>query len=304
MPLYQHVLVGRRMLDLFATSDVDASAGFVREGAPVNHELLRIARDDWASTHIRDRRTPKGRPQRGGRRPVGNGRRVWIPSRVDVLDQLDAVGLLPAIVFIFSRVGCDAAVEQCRRAGIRLTTPEERDEIIEYVEETCARAARPGPPRPGLPRLPRRPLPRRRRAPRRDAAGVQAVRRAALRPRAGQGRVRDRDARARHQHAGPHRRAGEAVEVERRDPRRHHAGGVHPADRPGRSARARRRGPCGRALAAGHEPGRGRRPGLHAYLPAPLELPPVVQHGGQPGRAGGSRAGPRAPGDVLRPVPG
>ncbi len=138
VPLYQHVLVGRRMLDLFATSDVDASAGFVREGAPVNHELLRIARDDWASTHIRDRRTPKGRPQRGGRRPVGNGRRVWIPSRVDVLDQLDAVGLLPAIVFIFSRVGCDAAVEQCRRAGIRLTTPEERDEIIEYVEETCA----------------------------------------------------------------------------------------------------------------------------------------------------------------------
>ncbi len=138
MPLYQHVLVGRRMLDLFATSDVDASAGFVREGAPVNHELLRIARDDWASTHIRDRRTPKGRPQRGGRRPVGNGRRVWIPSRVDVLDQLDAVGLLPAIVFIFSRVGCDAAVEQCRRAGIRLTTPEERDEIVEYVEETCA----------------------------------------------------------------------------------------------------------------------------------------------------------------------
>jgi ATP-dependent RNA helicase HelY len=138
VPLYQHVLVGRRMLDLFATSDVDAAAGFVREGAPVNHELIRVARDDFASTRLRDRRTPKGRPQRGGRRPVGNGRRVWIPSRVDVLDQLDAMGLLPAIVFIFSRVGCDAAVEQCLRAGIRLTTPEERDEIVEYVEETCA----------------------------------------------------------------------------------------------------------------------------------------------------------------------
>jgi ATP-dependent RNA helicase HelY len=147
VPLYQHVLVGKRMLDLFATSDVDAAAGFVKEGAPVNAELLRVARDDWASTHMRDRRTPRGRSSggRGGTgrpggqgRPVGNGRRVWIPSRVEVLEQLDAAGLLPAIVFIFSRVGCDAAVQQCLRSGIRLTTPEERDEIREYVEEACA----------------------------------------------------------------------------------------------------------------------------------------------------------------------
>jgi ATP-dependent RNA helicase HelY len=147
VPLYQHVLVGKRMLDLFATSDVDAAAGFVKEGAPVNAELLRVARDDWASTHIRDRRTPRGRTPggRGGAgrpgaqgRAVGNGRRVWIPGRVEVLEQLDASGLLPAIVFIFSRVGCDAAVQQCLRSGIRLTTPEERDEIRELVEETCA----------------------------------------------------------------------------------------------------------------------------------------------------------------------
>src|SRR4249919_2928076 len=87
VPLYQHVLVGRRMLDLFATSDVDAAAGFVKEGAPVNAELLRIARDDWASSRMRDRRTPKGRGGPGRGRPVGNGRRVWVPSRVDVLDQ-------------------------------------------------------------------------------------------------------------------------------------------------------------------------------------------------------------------------
>jgi ATP-dependent RNA helicase HelY len=138
VPLYQHVLVGKRMYDLFASSDVDAAAGFVKEGAPVNAELIRVARDDLMSSRMRDRRTPKSRPQRGGRRPVGNGRRVWVPSRVDVLDKLDSVGLLPAIVFIFSRLGCDAAVEQCLRSGIRLTTPEERDEIYEFVEEQCA----------------------------------------------------------------------------------------------------------------------------------------------------------------------
>src|SRR5687768_1906408 len=109
VPLYQHVMAGRRLLDLFAGSDVDASAGFVREGAPVNDELLKLARDDWASSRMKDRRSPRGRsaargraPARGrggGGRPVGNGRRVWIPSRVDVLDRLDREGLLPAITF-------------------------------------------------------------------------------------------------------------------------------------------------------------------------------------------------------------
>ena len=46
VPLWQHVLVGKRMLDLFATSDVDAAAGFVKEGAPVNPSCSRLARDD------------------------------------------------------------------------------------------------------------------------------------------------------------------------------------------------------------------------------------------------------------------
>ncbi|WP_426244576.1 DEAD/DEAH box helicase [Nocardioides sp. LHG3406-4] len=136
VPLFQHVMVGRRLLDLFASSDVDASAGFVKEGAPVNNELMRIARDDWASTRMKDRRSPRDkRPGRG--KQVGNGRRVWIPSRVDVIDRLDRERLLPAIVFIFSRVGCDAAVTQCLSANVRLTSPEERDTIHAYVEERC-----------------------------------------------------------------------------------------------------------------------------------------------------------------------
>jgi ATP-dependent RNA helicase HelY len=68
---------------------------------------------------------------------VGNGRRVWIPSRPDAIDRLDRDGLLPAIVFIFSRIGCDAAVTQCLNAGVRLTTPAERDLIYELVETAC-----------------------------------------------------------------------------------------------------------------------------------------------------------------------
>ncbi len=138
VPLFQHVMVGRRLLDLFASSDVDASAGFVKEGAPVNNELVRIARDDWASARMKDRRTARDkRPGRGGPKQVGNGRRVWIPSRVDVIERLERERLLPAIVFIFSRVGCDAAVTQCLNANVRLTSTEERDTIYQYVEERC-----------------------------------------------------------------------------------------------------------------------------------------------------------------------
>ncbi len=39
-----------------------------------------------------------------------------------MIDRLDRAGLLPAITFIFSRAGCDAAVSAVPAAGLRLTT--------------------------------------------------------------------------------------------------------------------------------------------------------------------------------------
>jgi ATP-dependent RNA helicase HelY len=50
-------------------------------------------------------------------------------SRADIIEKLQGESLLPAITFIFSRIGCDAAVKQCLQAGLRLTSPEEREEI-------------------------------------------------------------------------------------------------------------------------------------------------------------------------------
>jgi ATP-dependent RNA helicase HelY len=145
VPLYQHVIVGRRMYDLFAdetgTDPADYEHGG-RDGShrepPVNPELVRVARDDWARGRMRDRR-----PARGAKRPYqgpgsGSSRAAWTPSRSDVVEQLDRAGLLPAIVFIFSRVACDAAVQQCLNANLKLTTAQERDEIVAFVEERCA----------------------------------------------------------------------------------------------------------------------------------------------------------------------
>lgn len=131
VPLYQHVMVGRRMYDLF---DDDGDTG---PDARVNPELTRVARDDQASRRIRDHRTPKGRGKTPRGRP-GRPSRASLPSRFDVVDRLDRDGLLPAIYFIFSRIGCDAAVTQCLSANLRLTTPAERDEIFAFVEERCA----------------------------------------------------------------------------------------------------------------------------------------------------------------------
>jgi ATP-dependent RNA helicase HelY len=58
-------------------------------------------------------------------------------DRPDVVKLLDSKNLLPAIFFVFSRVGCDQAVTKVLRAGIRLTTVPERDEIRAIVEERC-----------------------------------------------------------------------------------------------------------------------------------------------------------------------
>jgi ATP-dependent RNA helicase HelY len=119
VPLWQHVLAGNRLYDLF-TDD---------EHTRVNPELLRVAqRDAWI-----ERKAPP-RTGRGGRRPP----RFPLAYRPDVIARLDASGLLPAITFIFSRAGCDAAVQQCLAAGLRLTTPEEAEEIQQTAERRTA----------------------------------------------------------------------------------------------------------------------------------------------------------------------
>jgi ATP-dependent RNA helicase HelY len=121
VPLWQHVMVGRRLLDLF----VDETQ------KRVNPELLRLSRDEAQLARVGDRR-----PARGARRPRRRAS-TYTPSRVEVLHRLESAGLLPAITFIFSRAGCDAAVLQCLYAGVRLTTTEEQKEIRTYVEVRC-----------------------------------------------------------------------------------------------------------------------------------------------------------------------
>ncbi|GAA1143940.1 DEAD/DEAH box helicase [Nesterenkonia lutea] len=163
VPLTQHMLVDHQLHDLFISED---------DGAPgtlVNPELQRLAHHNQAPM---SRRSGGNRSRGNGRGPVrGRGRGARGGSGKDgprqetrsspaarsgggevsgisgsaagrprlnrpkMIRTLDREGLLPCIGFIFSRVGCEAAVEQCLNAGIVLTTREEAAEITSRVEQ-------------------------------------------------------------------------------------------------------------------------------------------------------------------------
>ncbi|MEV4344702.1 DEAD/DEAH box helicase [Actinoplanes sp. NPDC049596] len=122
VPLWQHMLVGRRMFDLF--HDADAA-----KKHDVHPELLRYTREMQRRLELTDRSYgPRG----------GRSKRWQPPPRAEVVDRLERAGLLPAILFIFSRAGCDAAVQQCLGAGLRLTDADERAEIRRIAEAKVA----------------------------------------------------------------------------------------------------------------------------------------------------------------------
>jgi ATP-dependent RNA helicase HelY len=75
---------------------------------------------------------------RPGRTGGGRGRprsRLRTPQRVEIVEVLADRRMLPAITFVFSRAGCDQAVQQCLTAGVRLTSSDERGVIRRIAEE-------------------------------------------------------------------------------------------------------------------------------------------------------------------------
>ncbi len=120
VPLYQHVLFGNQLLDLFM------------ESGKVNPEILRLEKESQ-----RQVRTKHSSSSPANRRNWRDSESVKLKirqlNRADVIEKLSREGLLPAITFIFSRNACQAAVHQCLTAGIRLTNAEERVQIREIV---------------------------------------------------------------------------------------------------------------------------------------------------------------------------
>lgn len=132
VPLDQWMMVGKKTYPLFEPGSDE-----------VNHDLQRVierleagdreeGRADYEAGRGFRARARGDRPGRSGRpraedryRPLG---------RPEVLRALQGRNMLPAIVFIFSRAGCDGALYQCLRSQLILTDQNEADEIGRIID--------------------------------------------------------------------------------------------------------------------------------------------------------------------------
>lgn len=133
VPLYQHMMVGRNLYDLYR----DEASQHNNGEAQINPQL-RSAIAHWRGLQSRSP-SQRQRSLAGGRRLAqARGPKRRRSSRPEVAVTLDRASLLPAIYFIFSRAGCEEAVEQVCLAGIELTNEAERRQIRDFVDQKLA----------------------------------------------------------------------------------------------------------------------------------------------------------------------
>ena len=139
VPLEQHVLVQAddhtepELIDLYRR---DANGEqTVKLNAQLINRLDQLDRQAERRKGERrpDKRRAKGKGGRWDDRPHKVERHT--PRRWAVVDELNFLDMLPGIYFIFSRNGCDQAVDQCINAGLELTTSDEVQQIRRIVDE-------------------------------------------------------------------------------------------------------------------------------------------------------------------------
>ncbi|KRE62824.1 DEAD/DEAH box helicase [Nostocoides sp. Soil756] len=142
VPLFQHMMVGTTMFDLFAGNRVNPDLLHAIRGAEERGRHVEDARrlggpaGGRGGKNRRDRTPPRGPGGGAGGRGFARGSRPGGgASRAEVIEDLEREGLLPAITFIFSRVGCEAAVGQLLAAGTRLVPERDGERIRRHVEE-------------------------------------------------------------------------------------------------------------------------------------------------------------------------
>ena len=122
VPLEHHYLIGEELFQMH----VDQG------GTPVANPLIVTM----------ERRAAKARRAARAGRPGYQTRRrrdgLFTPRREEVVEILADAGLLPAIYFVFSRLGCDRSVEWAMASGIRLTDRDEEERIREFAEMRAA----------------------------------------------------------------------------------------------------------------------------------------------------------------------
>ena len=110
VPLFQHMLVDGELYDVYAPSRRGS-----RQSQRLNPELLYACSPQGRRAHQRRFR-----------------------SRPATVITLDRANLLPAIVFIFSRAGCEDAVREVIASGVTLTNRSQAEQIRRIAEEATA----------------------------------------------------------------------------------------------------------------------------------------------------------------------
>lgn len=140
VPLEQYVLIQRdprtepELFDLYRHDDNGRPT--MKLNARLTNRLDEYMRREQRRRGAErpDRRKGRGRHGRPESRSARQVER-YQPKRWAVVDELNFLGMLPAIYFIFSRNGCDEAVDQCLDAGLRLTSDDEALRIRSIVDE-------------------------------------------------------------------------------------------------------------------------------------------------------------------------
>ena len=130
VPLNQFMMVQRKIMPLFEPDSDKVNRDLERAIERIETGADEGRRDFEEGRGFRSR--SGGGRRSGGRRPQDRVRPVGRPEVVEALKGRD---MLPAIVFIFSRAGCDGALFQCLRSRKELTTPEEAERIKEIADQ-------------------------------------------------------------------------------------------------------------------------------------------------------------------------
>lgn len=147
VPLERHVVIqedGRTEPELLDLYDRDNKGNETKRVNPALTRKLnewehraRRRQDSYSDSKYRYRKGKKRVVRRGVAESDKSTHR-HTPKRWAVIDELDYLGMLPGIYFIFSRSGCDQAVQQCLNAGLILTSDDEMYEIRKIVDSMVA----------------------------------------------------------------------------------------------------------------------------------------------------------------------
>jgi ATP-dependent RNA helicase HelY len=129
VPLRHHYFVNQTVHDTFRAGRKGGATREHREAA--SQALGGVPNPDVLMLERRSR--TRNRVSNKGRRQAPDVKLRW-PSRPQVVAELAERHWLPAILFVFSRQGCEDAVSQLLLAGVRVTDAREREEIATIVD--------------------------------------------------------------------------------------------------------------------------------------------------------------------------